>query len=108
MERIHHCNFCDNQWPCPDEPSCTVGDIGSVCPDCVEVLCTPRRDWVKLKYDVSPNKLICERCGHTREMPTVTGRSLYLDEFAALLNAFGRMHWNCEREETHEKSKDDA
>ena len=48
-------------------------------------------DWVRLKYDVSPNEMVCERCGHTALAPMPCG----FKEAEAMMTAFYKIHKNC-------------
>jgi hypothetical protein len=54
-----------------------------------------KKDWIKLKYDVSPNVLICERCKQEVQMPDApTPISIFL----AIMKEFGRLHRHCKEE----------
>jgi hypothetical protein len=49
-------------------------------------------DWIKLKYDVNPNELICERCGDKQVMPE---GSMRFSIFTAIGDAFTKQHKKC-------------
>ena len=54
-----------------------------------------RRDWIVLKYDVSPNELVCERCGGRQVMPA---GPIPTRIFIAIGDAFKQIHKNCKEE----------
>jgi hypothetical protein len=49
-------------------------------------------NWIVVKYDVEPNKLVCERCGKTKDLPPSPFRS---SEFLAIGKEFEDIHKNC-------------
>jgi hypothetical protein len=49
-------------------------------------------EWVKYKYDVKPNEMICERCGRTALAPMPCG----FKEAIAMMNAFAKIHNKCQ------------
>jgi hypothetical protein len=51
-----------------------------------------RHDWIRLKYDVNPNQMICERCGKMFEMP-IGGISFNM--MLGIMGGFAKDHIHC-------------
>jgi len=51
-------------------------------------------DWIVLKYDVAPNRLICERCGREQVLPEGSMPSRI---FVAIGDAFTVIHKRCKK-----------
>ena len=49
-------------------------------------------DYIKIKYDVQPNEMICEKCNDKQVMPE---GSMRFSIMQSLLNAFYRLHKKC-------------
>lgn len=48
--------------------------------------------WIRLKFDVTPNELICNRCGQVQPFPE---GNPFLYTVEAILKSFGKVHKNC-------------
>ncbi len=48
-------------------------------------------DWVKLKYDEHPNKLLCERCGEE----VIAPENCRMDTWLEMTKGFSRVHKKC-------------
>lgn len=51
-------------------------------------------DWIRLKYDVQPNIMICERCNNSQVMPE---GFINIAIMQSLTNTFIKLHKNCEK-----------